>query len=133
MPMATDKPIPLPTIHDLGGDLLTVSAARRALIIMRPFLACLGYWVFAALGWWLPALASLAAMMFLTYASTSHDYVHRTLGLGRGANDALLTVTELLGLRSGHAFQMTHLNHHQYFPHQEDIEGIDVRGLEGKR
>jgi beta-carotene hydroxylase len=122
MPMRAEPQVRLPSIHELGEDLLTVSAAQRALIIARPFLACLGYWGFAALGWWPLALASLAAMMFLTYASSSHDYVHRTLHLTRAANEPLLAITELLGLRSGHAFRMTHLHHHRRFPHADDIE-----------
>src|SRR5262249_55329627 len=73
-------------------------------------------------GWWPLALGSLVAMMFLTYASSSHDYVHRTLGLPRRANEWLLALTELLGLRSGHAFRTTHLHHHRRFPHEDDVE-----------
>jgi len=120
--MPPETRTPLPTIHGLGGSLLAVPSSRRALIIVRPFLAFLGYWVFATVGWWPLALGSLAAMMFLTYASTSHDYVHRTLGLPRHINEALLALTELLGLRSGHAFRITHLHHHRRFPHVDDIE-----------
>jgi beta-carotene hydroxylase len=90
--------------------------------MVRPFVACAGYWLFAAAGWWPAALASLAAMMFLTYTSSSHDYVHRTLGLPRRLNEPLLALTELLGLRSGHAFRVTHLHHHRRFPHEDDVE-----------
>jgi beta-carotene hydroxylase len=111
-----------PGVRDLGADLLHVSAARRALVVVRPFVACLGYWACATHGWWLPAISSLVAMMFLTYTSSSHDYVHRTLGLPRAANEVLLAATELLGLRSGHAFRLTHLHHHRRFPHADDVE-----------
>src|SRR5207247_1014471 len=61
-------------------------------------------------------------MMFLTYTSSSHDYAHRTLGLPRWPNEVLLALTELLGLRSGHAFRITHLHHHRRFPHEDDVE-----------
>jgi len=114
----------LPTLRDLGRDLLTVSSAQRALVVARPFLACLGYWLCAALGRWPAALASLAGMMFFTYTSSSHEYVHRTLGLPRRTNELLLAMTELLGLRSGHAFRITHLHHHRRFPHPDDVEAF---------
>jgi beta-carotene hydroxylase len=112
-----------PSLQDLDRDLMRVSAWRRLIVVVRPFLACSLYWLFANLGWWWAALMSLAAMMFLTYTSTSHDYVHRTLGLPRLLNDCLLTLTELLGLRSGHAFRLVHLNHHRHFPNETDVEG----------
>jgi beta-carotene hydroxylase len=112
----------MPALRDLGDDLLVVPVWRRVLILVRPFLACAGYWIFAARGWWPLALASLVAMMFLTYAGSSHDYVHRTLGLPRIVNETLLALTELLGLRSGHAFRATHLHHHRRFPHRDDVE-----------
>ena len=35
------------------------------------------------------------ALTFSTYGSTSHDLVHRSLGLPRAANEALLCVIEL--------------------------------------
>src|SRR5262249_54870192 len=46
----------------------------------------------------------------------------RNLGLPRAVNDGLLCVIELLALRSGHAYQATHLHHHTHFPHLDDIE-----------
>jgi beta-carotene hydroxylase len=113
-----------PLIHELGDDLLDVSAWQRLVVIARPFLACSLYWIFASRGWWWAALGSLAAMMFLTYVSSSHDYVHRTLGLPGFLNECLLTITELLGLRSGHAFRLVHLNHHRKFPGPDDVEAF---------
>ena len=111
-----------PPIYELDPDLLEVSARQRIVVLVRPFLACGLYWFFAARGLWAAALMSLAAMMFLTYTSSSHDYVHRTLGLPRLLNDYLLAVTELLGLRSGHAFRLAHLTHHRCFAGEEDVE-----------
>jgi beta-carotene hydroxylase len=65
--------------------------------------------------------------MFITYVSTSHDLLHRTLGFSRRVNDTLLTFTEMLVLRSGHAFRLTHLQHHRYFPRDDDVEGLVAR------
>jgi beta-carotene hydroxylase len=58
----------------------------------------------------------------VTYGSTSHDLVHRNLGLSRRANEIFLTLIELLSLRSGHAYRMAHLHHHARFPAEDDIE-----------
>src|SRR5690606_15964641 len=73
-------------------------------------------------GHWALAVGALVALSFVTYGSTSHDLVHRTLGLGRTANDLLLSIYELVCLRSGHAYQLAHLHHHARFPHADDIE-----------
>ena len=61
-------------------------------------------------------------LSFVTYGSTSHDLVHRNLGLNPKTNDILLAVIEALALRSGHVYQAVHLNHHARFPHDDDIE-----------
>jgi beta-carotene hydroxylase len=61
-------------------------------------------------------------LSFVTYGSTSHDLVHRCLGLNRRLNDILLCIVELIALRSGHAYQAAHLHHHERFPHGDDIE-----------
>jgi beta-carotene hydroxylase len=84
---------------------------------------CGAYFVSAALGWWPPAVFALVALSFVTYGSTSHDLVHRSLGLPPAANEALLCLVELLALRSGHAYRAAHLHHHARFPHPDDIEG----------
>jgi beta-carotene hydroxylase len=113
----------LPRIEDLGRDLLQVTNGQRVLSIARPLVCFAAYFIFAANGWWIPAVASVAGLMFITYVSTSHDLVHRTLGLPRGLNEVLLTLIEALVLRSGHAFRLTHLQHHRHFPDHDDIEG----------
>lgn len=87
-----------------------------------PFMAFGGFWLFAGSGHWTPAVLSLAVLSFVTYGSTSHDLVHGSLGLKRLPNDVLLSAIELIALRSGHAYQVAHLNHHARFPHEDDIE-----------
>lgn len=64
------------------------------------------------------------ALSFVTYGSTLHDLVHRSLHLPHRWNDFLLSVIELLSLRSGTAYRLSHLNHHQHLLDANDIEGL---------
>jgi beta-carotene hydroxylase len=66
-------------------------------------------------------------LTFFTYASTSHDLVHRTLGLPPWLNDAMLALIEALALRSGHGYRLWHLHHHRNFPREDDVEGSPAR------
>ncbi len=116
-------PSKIPTIDILGRDLLVVSPAQRIWSVLRPFLCVAAYFAFAFHGWWIPAVLAVAGLMFITYVSTSHDLLHRTLGFPRWLNECLLSVVEMLALRSGHAFRISHLCHHRHFPDDEDIEG----------
>jgi len=117
----------LPRLQELGLDLLRTTPQQRLVTLALPFACCGLYFGFACAGWWLPAILALAALNFVTYGSTSHDLVHRALGLPRRANDWLLCLTELLALRSGHAYQAAHLHHHARFPHPDDIEAAASR------
>jgi len=117
----------VPPLRDLGDDLLRTSPVRRVATIAIPFLCTAAYFVFAAAGWWPLAVLAVMGLSFFTYGSTSHDLVHRTLGLPRWVNDLLLSATELLALRSGHAYQMAHLYHHAQFPDEDDVEGAAAR------
>ncbi len=117
----------LPSLDALGKDLLEVTSFQRVWSILRPVLCAAAYFVFAFHGWWIPAVCSIAGLMFITYVSTSHDLLHRTLGFTKSTNEFLLTGIEMLALRSGHAFRLTHLQHHRHFPHDEDIEGLVAR------
>src|SRR3954468_8069877 len=118
----TAGPSPMPPIHELGTDLLHVTAWKRWRAVALPFLCCGLYAVFAALGWWGPAVLAVMGFSFFTYGPVSHELVHRILGLPRAANEVLLCVLELLALRSGHAYRAAHLHHHARFPHPDDVE-----------
>ena len=120
-------PPPLPSLADLGLDLLRITPFQRLSTLLIPF-ACVGLYVaFASLRLWPPAVLALMYLSFATYGSISHDLVHRTLGLPRRANEFFLTVIELLAFRSGHAYRLAHLHHHARFPHDDDIEGAAAR------
>lgn len=117
----------LPTFDEIAFDLKSVSARRRTISLLAPFCWSGGYFGFASFGWWLPAAICVVALSFVTYGSVSHDLVHGNLGLRRRLNSVLLTLIELICLRSGHAYRMSHLHHHARFPHVDDIEGASAR------
>ncbi len=117
------RPPELPSLDTLGKDLLYVARWRRVCSLVLPFGLTAVFFVLTAHGWWLPAMACPVLLSFLTYASTSHDLVHRNLRLPAWLNEALLCAIELLAFRSGHAYRAVHLNHHAHFPADDDLEG----------
>jgi beta-carotene hydroxylase len=124
---SSDKAPPLPALADLGTDLLRIGRVRRIVTLIIPF-TCVGLYIaFAFLGLWPLAVVTLMYLSFATYGSISHDLVHRTLGLSRRWNEALLILIELLAFRSGHAYRLAHLHHHARFPHDDDIEGAAAK------
>lgn len=116
-----------PRLSALGMDLLKITKAQRIFTLAVPFIFAAIYFYAAFSGHWVIALAAVMYLSFVTYGSTSHDLVHRNLGLSHGANDFFLTMTELLGVRSGHAYRMSHLHHHARFPEEDDIEASAAR------
>jgi beta-carotene hydroxylase len=118
----------LPSLAEFGHDLTKVTAWQRWRAIATPFLCTSAFVMFACLGWWWLAVIATGAYSFFSYGSTSHDLVHGTLGLPRRLNHVLLTLVELLGVRSGHAYREAHLRHHHCFPHADDIEAGAAHG-----
>ena len=118
----------LPSLNELGNDLLQVTCVRRLKTIALPFLAMGLYGLFAWLRVWPLAVASVMMLSFVTYGSTSHDLVHRTLHLSHRWNDFWLSLIELLSLRSGTAYRLSHLHHHQHLLEESDIEGTVAHG-----
>lgn len=119
-----------PSLHDLqelSPELFHITTRRRIFTLLLPFLYVALYFVFATVRWWPLAVLSLVALSFVTYGSISHDLVHRNLGLPRSVNDLFLSVIELLALRSGHAYRMSHFHHHARFPHRDDVEGAAAK------
>ena len=117
------RPNDLPSLEVLGRDLLQVSWQRRALFLASPFVLTAAFFLLALSGWWPVTLVCPVLLSFLTYGSISHDLVHRSLRLPTWLNKGLLTATELLAFRSGHAYRSVHLNHHAHFPDADDLEG----------
>jgi beta-carotene hydroxylase len=121
----TQTPL-LPSIKELGTDLLKLSLLQKVWTLAKPFLFFAGYFICASYKYWVPAFISIILLLFTTYVSTSHDLVHKNLGLNKKLNTFFLVLIEMLVLRSGHSFKLCHLNHHKHFPDKEDIEGASA-------
>ncbi|HVT04846.1 MAG TPA: fatty acid desaturase [Thermoanaerobaculia bacterium] len=117
----------LPSLEELGRDLLVVPIWKRVFTLATPFVLVALFFVLAAQGEWLAALVCPVLLSFLTYGSISHDLVHRTLRLPRWLNELLLSIIELMAFRSGHAYRVVHLHHHASFPAEDDLEGAASR------
>jgi beta-carotene hydroxylase len=113
----------LPTMSELGRDLLHVTRLEVLTTLALPFVAMACYALFAWWRWWPPAVLAVMMLSFVTYGSTSHDLVHGTLGLPRRWNDFILSLIEMLSLRSGTAYRLSHLNHHRHLLDDDDVEG----------
>jgi fatty acid desaturase len=108
-------------------DLLPLSRSEvvRELLLPLPWLA--GSLAFASLG--LVPLALVASFyFFLLGLRLVHDVFHRSLGLSRVGNDALLFALSLLMLGSMHAVRANHLRHHAHCLEPDDVEGSSARG-----
>lgn len=125
-PMNTETP--LPTLGELGRDLLIVGRGARCFALFLPVAAGLAFVLFASTGRWALAVIAAAIYTFYSYGSTSHDLVHNSLALPSTLNHALLSLIELMGLRSGHAYRAAHLHHHAHFPDHDDVEGAAAHG-----
>jgi beta-carotene hydroxylase len=102
---------------------LKLSAFNLLLTILVPFTFFGLYFLFAFKGYWVLAILSTISLSFTTYGSSSHDLVHKNLGLNNTLNELLLSIMEAISMRSGHAYRLSHLHHHNRFPHHDDIEG----------
>ncbi len=118
----------LPSLKELGDDLLRTGPIRIGMSLLAPFAAVGLYFWLAFHDHWVPAFLCVVYLSFCTYASTSHDLVHGAFRLPRLLNDLLLSTIELLCLRSGFAYRRTHLHHHRYFPRTDDVEASIAYG-----
>jgi beta-carotene hydroxylase len=111
-----------PSLAELGTDLLRTTPAQRRIALARPFLGVAAFVAAVLAGWWwLTPLIVFA--IFVAVVTATHDVVHRTLGLSAGQTEWVLFALGLVLLESGHAYRLTHLQHHRLFPHEDDPEG----------
>lgn len=116
----------LPSLNELGTDLLTVTPGQRRIALARPFVGIGCYVLALYLGlWWLTPL--IVFLIFVAVVTVAHDVVHGTLGLTRRQTDWALFFTGVALLESGHAYRTTHLQHHKIFPGENDPEGYPAR------
>jgi fatty acid desaturase len=115
-----------PALADLGADLLVTTPGQRRVALVRPFLGVAVFAAAAWLGlWWATPLVMFG--IFVAVVTVTHDVVHRCLGLRGRATDWALFALGLVLLESGHAYQVTHLQHHKLFPHEDDPEGYPAK------
>jgi len=114
--------VTMPTLAQVGTDLLVTTPRQRRVALARPLagaaLFALAVW---ARWWWVTPVAMFAT--FVAVVTVTHDVVHRCLGLGRRASEWALFGLGLILLESGHAYRATHLQHHRLFPSSQDPEG----------
>jgi fatty acid desaturase len=111
-----------PTLAELGPDLLRTTPGQRRWALTRPFVGVAGFAIALWAGWWwITPLVMFG--IFVAVVTVTHDVVHRCLGLGRRGSDWALFALGLVLLESGHAYQLTHLQHHRTFPSDDDPEG----------
>lgn len=112
----------LPSLDELGRDLLITSGRQRIVALARPYLGVACFVVVVWLGWWW--LTPLVVFgIFVAVVTVTHDVVHRTLGLTETQTDRWLFALGLVLLESGHAYRITHRQHHRLFPNPDDPEG----------
>jgi beta-carotene hydroxylase len=106
----------------ITADLLETSPRQRFVALARPFAGVALFAVAAWLQWWwLTPIVMFA--IFVAVVTVTHDVVHRAIGLGARQTDWALFFCGLVLLESGHAYRITHLQHHRTFPSDDDPEG----------
>ncbi len=116
----------LPSLVDLGADLLLTRPSQRWQALARPFLGVTAYALAAHAGlWWLTPL--VVFLIFVAVVTVTHDVVHGALGLSRRQTEMALFAMGAVLLESGHAYRATHLRHHRVFPGRDDPEGDPAR------
>ncbi|MBC7851895.1 MAG: fatty acid desaturase [Pirellulaceae bacterium] len=128
-PLLANEPRPsreLPTLAELGADLLTTTPWQRRWALARPLLLVL---CFAAVWqsqlWWLTPLVMF--LLFIAIVTVTHDVVHGALGLSPRQSEWWLFLLGVILLESGHAYRATHHQHHRVFPGPDDPEGDPAR------
>lgn len=121
---ATD--LRLPTLRELGDDLLITTSRHRRIALARPFVGVALFAIVTVVGlWWLAPI--VVFLIFVAVVTVTHDVVHGSLGLSRRQTDWALFFTGLVLLESGHAYRTTHLQHHKVFPAEDDPEGYPAK------
>ena len=103
-------------------DLLVHSRLRTLLELALPL-----PWLVAALlcgfAGWSVATVLATFVLFMTGLRVTHGAFHRSIGLRRGGDDAVMFVLSVLLGGSMHAIEFTHLRHHRDCLGPDDVEG----------
>ncbi len=112
----------LPSIQTLGLDLLITNRFQRWQPIAMPAIWAACFMLAWHWGFFVLSFASLV-LAFSASSTSTHDVLHGSLGLKRIQTEWLLFMLGAPILESGHAYRLTHLEHHRSFPSDDDIEG----------
>ena len=110
----------------MAADLLGTTRRARNLALARPFAGVCGFAAMWWRGWWW-ATPPVMFGIFVAVVTVTHDIVHRSLGLSDRATEWALFLLGLVLMESGHAYRITHLQHHRVFPGDGDPEGYPAR------
>ena len=116
----------IPALDVLGRDLLVTTRRQRWLACARPLVGVALYVVLALLGWWW-LTPFVVFLVFVAVVTVTHDVVHGSLGLSGRQTEWALFIFGAILLESGHAYRLTHLQHHRVFPGPDDPEGDPCR------
>ncbi|HLG65493.1 MAG TPA: fatty acid desaturase [Ktedonosporobacter sp.] len=116
----------IPGLDELGLDLLITTRRQRRIALARPFVG-LALYIFAVASglWWLAPL--IVFLIFVAVVTVTHDVVHRSLGLNQRQTEWALFLMGAVLMESGHAYRTTHVQHHKYFPANDDPEGYPAK------
>ncbi len=73
-------------------DLLKLNLLQKIWTLLKPFLFCFSYFLCAYYDLWSIAVISIVCLLFTTFVSTSHDLVHKNLGLSKNINTFFLCI-----------------------------------------
>ncbi len=109
----------LPRLDELGTDLLLTTRSQHWLALTRPFIGLACYCIAVYFGqWWLAPI--IVFLIFVAVVTVTHDVVHRSLGMTQRQTAWALFLMGSVLMESGHAYRTTHVQHHKYFPADED-------------
>jgi len=116
----------LPGYREVGLDLLRTTTWQYWSAFARLPLFIGLFFVAAELGWyWLtPVFVFLLLAAVVNY---THDLAHSSIGTPGWGNEVLLFLGGLAVMSSGHAYRITHMQHHSHFPERPDPEGEPAR------
>jgi len=116
----------LPTLAELGTDLLVTTTRQRWIALLRPFVGVGAFLLAAHFGLWL-LTPLIVFLIFVAVVTVTHDVVHGTLGLSKRQTEWALFLMGAVLMESGHAYQTTHRQHHTTFPGDDDPEGYPAK------
>lgn len=116
----------LPTLDELGRDLLVTTPRQRWVALLRPFIGLIAYGIAAYFDlWWITPI--IVFLIFVAVVTVTHDVVHGTIGLTKRQTEWALFLMGAVLMESGHAYRTTHHQHHAHFPQDDDPEGYPAK------